>query len=720
MALDISAARFRIQASVDGGGDIDRLKAQVSGLRGAVDGVASSFSGVRTAFAAISGLAGVAAFAGLARQSINLADALDEARGRIGITGEALSELDYAAKLNGTSLERVETALVRLSSKATDAATGNKSAAATFQALGVSVSGLDGNLKSSDALLQDVADVLSRVEDRTLRTALAVEVFGKSGAELLPFLENMRSSREEARQLGVVIGEDFQKAAAEFNDNLDRSKFLLNSFGTDIASNVLPAFNKLLTEMQAGREIFGSFGSALLNIGTTNPFNSAAENAQKYRDKLAKLQDQLKSFEGSSNRAAGTIRLSIREEIAETEKLVAYFQRMNGQTSTAGAGRGFVNPAAGAGGGASMLQRLRDANADGDKSGSKVSEFEQLKRGLQDQLLKTQDLGRAEELLQQIQSGRYKTLTADQKQELIELARKIDYQKVIGDFEDASAERAEKIARERQQNAEREAREQENAIERWKDIANPAAKYLEQLEQISALVQSGKLTPQEGSSARDSVADQILKIEGLGKKGNDVFKELGEAAKGFANDSADAFVDFTFGAKANFGDLVSSILRDLAKLAIQKSITDPFAKFLDGGGGSSIFSAIGSFLGFAKGGAFGQSGVTPFAKGGMVGSPTLFKFADGGSFRTGVMGEAGPEAILPLGRDGMGRLGVRSQGGSGGTVVNNYVTVNAQTGQTETQGSGDSSLRNLGERVAAAARQVIVEEQRPGGLLYGA
>jgi hypothetical protein len=65
-------------------------------------------------------------------------------------------------------------------------------------------------------------------------------------------------------------------------------------------------------------------------------------------------------------------------------------------------------------------------------------------------------------------------------------------------------------------------------------------------------------------------------------------------------------------------------------------------------------SAFGQFLGFANGAAFAQNGIQPFARGGIVSQPTLFPFAKG----TGLMGEAGPEAIMPLKRGADGKLGV--------------------------------------------------------------
>jgi phage-related minor tail protein len=90
------------------------------------------------------------------------------------------------------------------------------------------------------------------------------------------------------------------------------------------------------------------------------------------------------------------------------------------------------------------------------------------------------------------------------------------------------------------------------------------------------------------------------------------------------------------------------------------------------------------FYNNAKGNVY-DTGLKTFAKGGMftnsiVASPTLFKFAKG----TGLMGEAGPEAIMPLKRDSNGNLGVRA-GGTGGNVdvvVNNYGSEKAETRET--------------------------------------
>lgn len=116
-----------------------------------------------------------------------------------------------------------------------------------------------------------------------------------------------------------------------------------------------------------------------------------------------------------------------------------------------------------------------------------------------------------------------------------------------------------------------------------------------------------------------------------------------------------------------FKKVANQIIADLLRIAIQRSIIEPLtgALFGGGGGGGGFF---GSLLGglFAKGGAFDHA--QKFADGGaftnqVVNNPTLFKFANGG--KLGLMGEEGPEAIMPLGRTSDGKLGVYAIAGKG-------------------------------------------------------
>lgn len=116
----------------------------------------------------------------------------------------------------------------------------------------------------------------------------------------------------------------------------------------------------------------------------------------------------------------------------------------------------------------------------------------------------------------------------------------------------------------------------------------------------------------------------------------------------------------------SLGDVLMSLLQDIGQV-IMKAL---FMQTLFGGsGGGDLLSGL---FPNAKGNVYGAGGVIPFAHGGIVTRPTLFPFARG----TGLMGEAGPEAILPLERMAGGKLGVNASGeGEGGTVI--HMTVNA-------------------------------------------
>ena len=112
--------------------------------------------------------------------------------------------------------------------------------------------------------------------------------------------------------------------------------------------------------------------------------------------------------------------------------------------------------------------------------------------------------------------------------------------------------------------------------------------------------------------------------------------------------------------------LKNSMIRTAYSAAI-KPVTDHFGGMLANGVGG----LVQGILPFADGGSFSQGRVMPFANGGVVSSPTMFPMRGG----TGLMGEAGPEAIMPLARGADGKLGVRTQGG--GRAVN--VVMNIST-----------------------------------------
>ena len=125
------------------------------------------------------------------------------------------------------------------------------------------------------------------------------------------------------------------------------------------------------------------------------------------------------------------------------------------------------------------------------------------------------------------------------------------------------------------------------------------------------------------------------------------------------------------------GDGLSDSLRRLATTMVNTAFNDATRPVTDQIGGlisQGIGSLVGGLFPFAKGASFSQGRVQPFANGGVVSGPVSFPMRGG----TGLMGEAGPEAIMPLSRGPDGRLGVRAQGGGGVSVVMNIQTPDAE------------------------------------------
>lgn len=164
-----------------------------------------------------------------------------------------------------------------------------------------------------------------------------------------------------------------------------------------------------------------------------------------------------------------------------------------------------------------------------------------------------------------------------------------------------------------------------------------------------------------------------------------VYASIGNMVDGTFRGMEDALTQFVMTGKLSFKDLADSIISDMVRIAIQQSITGPLAGALGGAlsgifGGSSLPSTASWALPVmpsAKGNVFGSGSDLEYYRNTIVSSPTLFQFAKGGAF--GLMGEAGPEAIMPLKRGPDGRLGVSTHGGGGsGDVTVNVINNSSQ------------------------------------------
>jgi hypothetical protein len=230
------------------------------------------------------------------------------------------------------------------------------------------------------------------------------------------------------------------------------------------------------------------------------------------------------------------------------------------------------------------------------------------------------------------------------------------------------------------------------------------------------------------SSLNDLEATAIRVSQGIGNAVGNSFEQL-----------VTGLLDGTATGQEVFAGFLKSVAEILAKEAVSIIATYTaigIARIFAGlsGGGSTFFDASATPIqstnwGGSGGGLFGNlgtdwsqapsiGGVQGFANGAaftnsIVSSPTLFKFADGASMETGLMGEAGPEAIMPLTRGPGGRLGVDASGAGGGSIM---VNVSVDASGSKVQGD-EAQGAQLGRVIGAAVQQELIKQKRPGGLL---
>ncbi|RYG22233.1 MAG: phage tail tape measure protein [Burkholderiales bacterium] len=149
-------------------------------------------------------------------------------------------------------------------------------------------------------------------------------------------------------------------------------------------------------------------------------------------------------------------------------------------------------------------------------------------------------------------------------------------------------------------------------------------------------------------------------------------REVNTLSSGISGGLRKAFDGLVFdGMKLN--DALKSVANTIVDTVYSIAIK-PVTGALGGLLAQGVSGLMGAGMPFANGGAFSQGKVMPFAKGGIIGAPTTFPMRGG----RGLMGEAGPEAIMPLTRGPDGRLGVQSAGGRAVNVVMNITTPDVQ------------------------------------------
>jgi hypothetical protein len=223
----------------------------VSGLKGAkaeAAGFAKSLSSMSAAGAAVGvALTGAAVALGASiKSALDRADEMSKAAQKFGVPIDQLSKLKYAADLSDVSMESLGVGLKKLSVGMVDLAEGGgKGAAGALKSLGVSATDAQGRLRPTADVLVDIAGKFAGMADGAQKTALAVAIFGKSGADLIPLLnsgkDGLAALNAEAERLGLVLDQKTGTAAEAFNDNLTRLHAAQEGVSTQLATRLAPA-----------------------------------------------------------------------------------------------------------------------------------------------------------------------------------------------------------------------------------------------------------------------------------------------------------------------------------------------------------------------------------------------------------------------------------------------------------------------------------------------
>ena len=212
------------------GEKVEKSGSKVETFKSILGGVGKVAAGVVAGIAAVGAgaIAAVAMMAGLGFKAAETADNLADMSAKTGISTTRLQELGYAGKILGTDLETITGAnakLIRSMASAHDGAGAQRDA---FRELGVKVSDAHGKLRDSQAVMGDVFDALSKIQNPAERDALAMSLFGKSAQELNPLIAagsaGMADLADQAHRMGAVMSEEDVAAAGAFQDQLDGLK----------------------------------------------------------------------------------------------------------------------------------------------------------------------------------------------------------------------------------------------------------------------------------------------------------------------------------------------------------------------------------------------------------------------------------------------------------------------------------------------------------------
>jgi hypothetical protein len=281
MAFDVQKTNIEITAT-------DKTAA-------AFNSVKSSIGNLTSQFGALTGLLGAGAFIAFTKRIIDQADAMNDLSKRTGIAVEQIGAWKLATEQSGTSIGALTQALGK--------------GAKYLVEHGDNLKKIGINAKTSEELILQLSGIISKMpSDDPRRTALAMEVLGKSAGELIPLLsegeQELGKMLARGRELNPVT-EEMAKNADKFNDSLAEMKLISNGLFVNLVGNILPSFNTYLLQLKAvvdegdwlDKLLFFTVGYVPGKI--SDKTESPQVQIQKYTQHIKDLKAELKKTGGT-------------------------------------------------------------------------------------------------------------------------------------------------------------------------------------------------------------------------------------------------------------------------------------------------------------------------------------------------------------------------------------------------------------------------------------
>lgn len=583
---------------------------------------------------------------------------LGEEAEQVNLTTDALQAFRFAAVQNGVEVATLDQAMIRLTASMGKAAEGSKDQIEMFQKLGVKLLDSNGKLRATADVLPEVARGLLAMESGTERNAALTEIFGKSGARVVTMLGDWAQGTDavinKARAQGGVLDAEVIAQWDKVSDSLAKAgaaaDVTLAKLGAPIATWALEKVAALLESINANL--------AKLKQEAASVTVRAAKNDTSELENQIAAQRGLLAINPNNQSALASIKgLEARLEAARNAEAAAERAMQQGDIQMRGApssGVSQVLPTI-----TVSSEGARDPVAKASGAAKGLSEAEKAAKKLSDWMRDANASAEAFLANQEVQ-----------RQSLFLSAEAASALKIETDF--LNKAKADDITLTEEQRAtlhdhaaamaasEEKTRQLTEAFEFAKDVTSGFfADFAQGL--------------REGQSLLDSFGNAALNV-------------LNKIADKLISMAVNDLVNQAFGGKGgSSGGFLSGIL---GLFGIGGGVTAGPAPT----GGYGGYPGYASTLpGFANGAAFQAGNVIPFARGGVVSRPTLFPMANG----MGLMGEAGPEAVVPLRRGRNGKLGIEASGG-GGVVVNFNVINNADgTKVTKKESKGPGGQINI-------------------------